>query len=543
MKLARFSGIIGAVLVLFGLIGSLVLGSWTNSLMLAHLVIGGLALLGWLVGGEAGEVLTGRATRFGTNVFFYAIVFLGILGALNYLVDQRFNKRWDLTQEGVYSLAPASEDVLKQLKKPLKLVAIKNNQQLADSELQDRLDLYRSARSDLVSFEFIDPASKPQLIDKYELKRGDVLYIGYGEGENLQSSRIQNVTPDKLEENITNAILKLVRGESKKVYYVTGHDEPDILSPNPDGAKELADALNDEQLKTEPILLAEHESVPSDAAAIILAAPRKPLIARERDLLIKFVHDGGSLLMLYAAPASTDVRALANEFSISIGNDVVIDEQSVMFGAQAYTPVVHSFGVHPITQRFTKGTVAVFGITSSVKGPTQPIAGVTYAELAKSSATAWAETTVEGLFAGEETKITKDANDVDGPVTLAVAYEKKLDQADKDQTGQSTDASSTTLADAKFTKAERVVVFGNADWAMNANIGVYSNRDLLLNSINWLVGQEGGLTIGRRSLRASESQPIMQGDYWKVLTSSFLIPELLLLMGLFVWWRRRAVSA
>ena len=540
MKFARFSGVIGAVLVLFGLIGSLVLGSWTNTLMLAHLVIGALALLGWLVGGEAGEVLTGRATRFGTNVFLYTTVFIGLLIALNYVVDQRFNKRWDLTQEGVYSLAPATADVLKQLTKPLKLVAVKNNQQLADSELQDRLDLYRSERPEMVSFEFIDPASKPQLIDKYELKRGDVLYVGYGEGDKMQSSRIQNVGADKFEENLTNAILKLVRGESKKVYYVTGHDEPDILSANPDGAKALVDALSDEQLKAESILLAEHESVPGDAAAVILVAPRKPLVSHERDVLIKFVRAGGSLLMLYSAPASTDVRALANEFSISIGNNVVIDEQSVMFGAQAYTPVVHSFGSHPITEKFSKGTVAVFGITSSVDGPANPAAGATYAELAKSSATAWAETSVEGLFAGEETKITKDGNDVDGPVSLAVAYEKKLDPAAPDAAAKSDSASA---GDAKFAKAERVVVFGNADWALNANIGVYSNRDLLLNSINWLVGQEGGLTIGRRSMRASESQPIMQGDYWKVLTSSFLIPELLLLMGLFVWWRRRAVSA
>ena len=540
MKFARFSGVVGAVLVLFGVIGSLVLGSWTNSLMVAHLVIGALALLGWLVGGEAGEVLTGRATRFGTNVFLYALVFVGLLLAFNYLIDQRFNKRWDLTQEGVYSLAPASADVLKQLTKPLKLVAVKNNQQLADSELQDRLDLYRSARPDLVSFEFIDPASKPQLIDKYELKRGDVLYVGYGEGDKAQSSRIQNIGADKFEENLTNAILKLVRGESKKVYYVTGHDEPDILSANPDGAKSLADALSDEQLKSEPILLAQHESVPSDAAAVLLVAPRKPLVAQERDVLLKFVRGGGSLLMLYSAPASTDVRALANEFSISIGNNVIIDERSMMFGAQAYTPVVHSFGSHPITEKFNKGTVAVFGITSSVDAPANPAAGATYSDLAKSSATAWAETSVDGLFAGEETKITKDANDVEGPVTLAVAYEKKLDAPSPEQASKT---DSATLADAKFSKAERVVVFGNADWALNANLGVYSNRDLLLNSINWLVGQEGGLTIGRRSLRATESQPIMQGDYWKVLTSSFLVPELLLLMGLFVWWRRRAVSA
>lgn len=542
MKFARFYGVVGAVLVLFGVIGSLVLGSWTNKLMLAHLIVGCIALFGWLIGGEAGEVLTGRATRFGTNVFIYTIVFIGILAALNYLVDQRFDKRWDLTQEGVFSLAPASEDVLKQLKKPLKIVAVKNNQQIADSELQDRLDLYRNSRSDLVSFEFIDPASKPQLIDKYELKRGDVIYIGYGDGAQIQSSRIQNASPDKLEENLTNAILKLVRGESKKVYYVIGHDEPDIASANPEGAKELADALNDEQLKIDSILLAEHETIPSDAAAIILAAPRKPLVAHERELLVKFVKEGGSLLMLYSAPASTDVRALANEFSIAVGNNVVIDEQSVMFGAQPYTPVVHSFGNHPITEKFGKGTAAVFGITSSVTAPEKPEVGVTYTELAKSSAGAWAETDVEGLFAGQETKITKDASDLAGPVTLAIAFEKKLDSTDT-TAQENKSADSASVADAKFSKAQRLVVYGNADWALNANLGVYSNRDLLLNSINWLVGQEGGLTIGRRALRASDSQPIMQDDYWKVLTSSFLIPELLLLTGLYVWWRRRAVSA
>ncbi|RIL09962.1 MAG: hypothetical protein DCC75_05385, partial [Proteobacteria bacterium] len=60
--------------------------------------------------------------------------------------------------------------------------------------------------------------------------------------------------------------------------------------------------------------------------------------------------------------------------------------------------------------------------------------------------------------------------------------------------------------------------------------------------INWLSGEEGGISIRPKSLRESIA-PITRDSFLIILVSSFLIPELILIFGLIVWWRRKTVTA
>jgi ABC-type uncharacterized transport system involved in gliding motility auxiliary subunit len=96
--------------------------------------------------------------------------------------------------------------------------------------------------------------------------------------------------------------------------------------------------------------------------------------------------------------------------------------------------------------------------------------------------------------------------------------------------------------DASFKKMSRVVVFGDVTWIQNGSLSAMGNRDVALNSVNWVTGEEGGVAIGPKSMRASVA-PIPQSTFNVILALSFLGPELILLFGLFVWWRRRASFA
>lgn len=85
----------------------------------------------------------------------------------------------------------------------------------------------------------------------------------------------------------------------------------------------------------------------------------------------------------------------------------------------------------------------------------------------------------------------------------------------------------------------RIVVLGDTDFANNQYIDNFFNRDFLMNSVDWLAGQANAITIRPRTLRASRfNLTIQQFDVVFVL-SVLLIPELLLLAGLAVWWERR----
>ncbi len=538
-KLIKFSGILGTVLFLFGVLGALIVG-FDQAFMVAHMLIGlVLITLGLTSGGlkgvsQKGQVLRGRNMRFGANVALYSAVFIGLLAVVNWAAN-RFDKRWDMTSEGVFSLSQQSFDLVKNLQIPLKLVSIIGAGGNDDGN-KDLLNLFKYANPSKVKVEFVDPRTKPHLIDKYGLKPGNIVYVGLGEEGKEQVNRLN----DSSEEAITNAILKLTRGASKKIYYIQGHDEPDLDAESAQGIKYFKDAIGDENFAVEGLLLSQKGAIPEDAAAVLVVSPKRAMLKEEKESLMKYADQGGRLL-LFADPRTTDdLKELADHFGIEIGQNVVIDQVQRLFAAPALgaQPICTDYGVHPITKSLKKTDVTIFNIASSVKPGATKKEGATYTELVKTGPNAWGESNLSQIFESDEPSAIYDPeSDVKGPVTVAVSYEKKLSD-EKKEGEKSADGKN---ADAKFDKATRVVVFGDSDWILNPNLSVYANRDLALNALNWAIGEEGGITIRPKAIGASFAR-ISRETFSLILATSFMAPELLLILGLFVWWRRRTVS-
>ena len=83
-----------------------------------------------------------------------------------------------------------------------------------------------------------------------------------------------------------------------------------------------------------------------------------------------------------------------------------------------------------------------------------------------------------------------------------------------------------------------VVVFGDSDWIKNINFAVYHNRDLVLNAFNWLSGDDAAIAIHPVS-RVVRQIPIPFSTLLAIGAACFIIPEILLLFGLCVWWSRQ----
>ena len=106
-------------------------------------------------------------------------------------------------------------------------------------------------------------------------------------------------------------------------------------------------------------------------------------------------------------------------------------------------------------------------------------------------------------------------NDLLGPLVVAVALEEHVNSEDE-----------------LLNETYRVVVFGDSNWIRNQHINYYSNKDIFLNSIHWLAGDESSIKISSRSFVTS-LEPLSQETLLTMLVSSFLVPELLLLWGTF----------
>ena len=525
-----FSGIFGLVVFLFGFVASLLLQGFNNPFLVLHMLTGIIFMLLWFFAyglknmSQAGEVLKGRSMRYGANAILYCLVFTGFL-LLVYYLAKTYDKRWDLTESGVYSLAPQSVSVIEKLNEPLKIIAFKGIANIDEDALKRQLDLYAKHNAKFVDTQLIDVRTRPHVLDQYDMKTGNLIYLQYGSGEKISVSRLN----ESSEQAITNAIIKLTRGAARKIYYVIGHGQPDLKSDDAAGLSALAAAIGDEHLTVETILLSQSAELPDDTAAVILNSPKRPMLPEEIELLKQYVENGGRLLM-FADPRTADsVRELAAYFNIKIGDDVIIDQIQRLFAAPALgaQPIVREYTPHAITRNLKADDITVYNIASSVVPARAAEADEIFTELAKTAATAWAEKNLEALFdQADPTAVFDQGTDTPGPISLAVAYEKKLDLDSQDGDGEG------------FEKRSRLVVFGDSDWILNANLPVYSNRDFVLSSINWLVGEEGGISIGRRDMRMSDA-PMTREDFLLLLTASFVIPEIILLLGLFIWWRRK----
>lgn len=536
----RFAGIVGVVLLAFGLLGTLALGGevfgWKTAATVLglHFTVGLVGVGVWfaLYGvkhvKEAGRALTGRQARFGFNAVLYFGVFVGLVTAANWFAV-RHDRRWDFTEAGVYSLSEPSRRIVGMLKKPLKIVGFK----VGDWEgAKDLIDLYKGENANLVSTELIDPRSKPHLVERYEMKPGNLVYLAYGEGETAAVSRVNETT----EEAISNAILKLVRGEGRKIYYVEGHGEPSLESREEGGIDQFISAIKDQQISVESLIVSTKEKVPSDAAAVLLVSPKKPLLPQERKALITYAREGGRLVLFTDPRAPEDVTAIAREFGIEVGNDVVLDQVQQLFSGPALAVqfAVQDYGEHPITANFGSDAVTVVQLARSVRASGGTEEGVTVTDLLKSSPRSFAMGKTELIFDEAQPRAERSPEDLAGPVSLAAAYEKKLDHGSNQGAGSDSPENS-------IEKVSRVVVVGDSDLITNGAFNLYSNRDFSLNIVNWAAGEEVGVSIKPRVLKVA-SQPLQASVFKTIFVTSFLIPELVLLLGLFVWFSRREVS-
>lgn len=509
----QISGISGLVLTLFGLVAYFFTNNIRDPYVLIHLILGVLCLLIYLFtqGGRLFRSLRSRSTRAGMHSAFYSLLFIGVLIMLNFL-STRHHQRWDLTEANVFSLSPQSVLVVEQLKKDLEIYGFFERGR--NPEVTDLIKSYQY-HSPKIEFRAIDPNRHPEMARRWKIQRLNTLHIRYGDEST-------NIT-DMSEEAVTNAILKLTKATKKNVYFLTGHGEPNIEERQDSAGYGAAkDALENENFQVKELLLSTQEGVPEEASLLVVANPKKPLLDHEIDAIDGYVTSGGRLLVMASAQAGEDLEPFLKDWGVELGDDIVVDQVIRLFAgpslgvepiAQTYSPT------HPITRGFRERTI--FPMVRSVEANSSPKEGLEVTWLIQTSATSWAERDLDGVFKQGEASFD-EPEDKKGPVSIGVAVKADLEKIGGDKEGDA-----------------RIVVVGTGDFANNRSLEIYFNRDLFLNIVNWLVGEEDLISIRPRSIRSSRIQLTEQEGNMVFYLSFLILPELLLIIGLGVWWRRR----
>jgi ABC-type uncharacterized transport system involved in gliding motility auxiliary subunit len=517
---ASLLGLLGLLLLGFGFVATaFVQFPARDPFVLVNVILGaGLLLLTIVFGLENLRGLLGqRSTRYGASAALYSLLFVALLVGLSYL-GIRHHHRWDLTESGAYTLSPQSKKVVDALSDKLVMTAFVDGG--VSPQLESLLDGYRYLGPGRVETRIVDPDKEPTLAEQMKITTVPSLHLQYG--------KESFVVTQPTEETVTNGVIRVTRSGKKLVYFTEGFGEPSIQNADdPKGFSEAKLALEQENYEVKPLLLPSVEQVPDDASAVVLAGPTRPLTEAAIAALDAYLKRGGRLLALVGSGADRSGDKLAGlfaEWGVKLGSDVVIDREVRLFEGPrlGVVPLSRTYGVHPITQGFRDFTV--YPQTRSVEPAAEGKKGLQATSLVKTSESSWAETDVEGVFT--KGVATLDPTDRKGPVSIAVAVTANLKDLGLNPPQGVTEA--------------RLVVFGSALFANNQQLEQSRlNGDLFLNAVGWLVGQEELVSIRSRSVRASRADLTPTQAAQVFYLSVFIIPELLIALGIWVWWRRR----
>ncbi len=463
-----------------------------------------------------------RTVIYGAGSTAAVLLVLGIL-ILAALLAGRYPLRWDASQGQSQSLSAVTRALLKEVNKPLVLAVFYREGMAERQNAKALLERY-AFNHRLVSYQFVDPEREPLKAREAGVRfQGNVLL-------EYEGRRQMADTAD--EEAITNALRKILKPQRLKLYFLTGHGERGFEDAQPEGFQIARRALENEGYEVKGLNLLSAPEVPPEAAVVIVASPKKALLAPEVAALKAYLARGGRLLVMLEAFQNGGCKDFLAGYGVELDDGIILDANQVSqaLGASAVMPLVVQYGPHRITQDF-KNLVTIYPLARPLILKREA-KGVTWLPLATTTATSWEKLGKAGLQEGKAAFDPK--HDRKGPFTLAALGEINL-QAGKPEKEKNQAQAGTKPDEAKTYMA----VFGDVDFADNAYFNLFGNGDLFLNTVNFLAGEEKQITIRLEK----QAQPLTLGPWqiWTLFFTSLVVfPLMMLVAGVWAYRRRRA---
>jgi ABC-type uncharacterized transport system involved in gliding motility auxiliary subunit len=141
---------------------------------------------------------------------------------------------------------------------------------------------------------------------------------------------------------------------------------------------------------------------------------------------------------------------------------------------------------------------------------------------------------------GDKTTVQKLFSSSESSLATTRLNSPEIDPSDpKNTRGPFPIAAAGTYNTGKENSQGRFVVVGSSTWAANSFIAFNGNRDLAVNAINWLASDEDLISI--RPKEREDRRITLTKAQMNLLTisSQILLPLLVIVGGVSVWWRRR----
>ncbi len=165
---------------------------------------------------------------------------------------------------------------------------------------------------------------------------------------------VQNLT----EENLTNALQRLVRGGERWIVFMEGHGERGAQGQANHDLKAWAAQLENKGFNVQSINLGATPRIPENTSVLVIAGPRVDLLPGEVRLINDYVEAGGALLWLTDPGEQHGLEPVAERLGLEVQPGVIVDPttQLLAIGDPRFA-VVSEYGPHPVTRSFNSLTL------------------------------------------------------------------------------------------------------------------------------------------------------------------------------------------
>lgn len=429
----------------------------------------------------------------------------------------------DFSSAKLYTLTDTTTEFLDGLSKDVTLYYICEGGE-EDDTIEKLLERYEDASS-RISVEQIDPALYPGFTKQYteeSLENNSVIAVCgevskvieaenmYARGYNYQTGGYVNNAFDG-EGMITSA-----------VDYVTSEEVPVLYVLNGNGEAELGDSFTDavekNNIELQSLNLLSAESVPEDAAAILLNAPTKDYTEKQTETIIRYLENGGKALIFsnFSLDPMPNFDSILANYGVERVDGIVLEGDSNCFITYQYC-ILPSMYYSEITAAAYENTFILTPMSQGIRATETYRDSISMQTLLATSNASYSKVDVENMTTAE-----KEEGDIGGPFNVGMLIQEDVDNNDQVDT--------------------EVVYFSSGylldeDYNQNVSGG---NAQLFGSAVSYLCAEEDSSSaVPMKSLQVPYlTLTSFTANFWTVICV-FVLPLGFVAAGAVKWFKRR----
>ena len=463
----------------------------------------------------------------GTKTFLLVAIIIASYFALNLWVRQLDIPEIDITENQIYTLSEASKEAVAKVDQDITIYYYGLPE---ESTIIDLLRQYNET-NEKIKYEKLTEETNYEMVKEHDLQEGYyILILKSGESKKVVDASQDFTTYDfttgqsidTTEQTMTNSILGLTVEHKPKVYFVQGHEEFKT-----DEIAVLTTYLQNESFEYDVLNISTKGEIPEDCDILAIMSPAKDLLDTEAQAIKNYINKGGeiyfSMDVLGEQISLPNLQTVLDEYGVSIKNGYVLEYAENRADANApymFIPEVSS--LHEITEDIYTDSELRFLFAAKLEFKD--------------------EQTLENLNVNKETLITTSeeaafVTDLKSDLTEAV----KTAELGKVEIGS---ILTKTIGEGENEVESKLVIVASGSFISDVvTTGGYplsylgSNKDFVINSMSYLGDKGNNLTI-RKDMASSTYLPTQTQDNI-VITIIFLVPILIILIGIAVWTYRK----